>query len=462
MLFDWLTTILGLLLGLLVAHRLMRERRTPGNVMAWFFFILLLPYLGVALYFIFGGRKYRRLVAAKRRVREAAECLAGDENTSFRTNAGGAAHFPTFSGNRFSLLPNGFETFHRLLQHIEDAKDSIHLTTYIFTCDETGQHIFDALVDAAHRGVNVRILVDGVGSRDFPSREIKRLKAANGAFVRFMPMLPLRPRGSFNLRNHRKVATFDGRVAITGGQNIDKRFMGEAIDQRQFIDFSAEIEGPAVSMFERDFLSDWCFASGVRVEDQIQTLPGPVSPVGDVDFTIVSSGPDHSRDYLWEQIVMMIQDCRDKLIIVTPYLVPDEVLLRSLIVKARAGRNVRLVLPEHSNHPFVDAARLRYLRALHASGVTIQLHRGPVLHGKLMLVDGNTSLFGSANLDQRSLFLNFETAVISCNPVVYGAFDNWIAAVQQNCIPFEKSPIASPKARNRLLEDIAQLTEPLL
>lgn len=177
---------------------------------------------------------------------------------------------------------------------------------------------------------------------------------------------------------------------------------------------------------------------------------------------IIASGPDVDGDPLWERYLTMVQECRRELTIVTPYFVPDEVLFQSLVIKAHAGRHIRLILPEVSNHKLVDFARGHYLRKLLEAGVDIQLYRPRMLHAKLMIMDGRVAALGSANLDIRSLFVNFEIGMIQTSPQPVRELKQWVDSILPDCVPYRVLPNAKASPQRRVVEDFAHLVAPLL
>jgi len=451
-----LLTWLGFILGLLIIGRMLNEKRNPSNIFAWALAVLLIPWIGVPLYFLFGGRKSRGLVERKRRVMEGSRYLAGENVPEEQLK-----QMRKTSGNRCDLLPDAPSTFGALLRGIEESRECIHVMTYILSKDEAGIPVVEALREKAAQGVEVRLLLDAFGFLGSGGEWIEDLKAAGAEVARFMPLLPLHSHSSANLRNHRKLAIFDHRKAITGGQNIDRRFMGPEVTEDTFRDFSIEVEGPVVRHLNFIFLNDWLFASGQKPERfrEIFTLDLPAA--GTRTLEVIESGPEVPTDPLYERMVEMVQDCRKVLTIVTPYFVPDEVLFRSLVVKARSGRRVRIILPRHSNQRLVDVARFHYLRQLSTAGVEILFYLPGMLHAKLLMVDNETALSGSANFDMRSLFVNFEMGIVHEDPADLAAFAEWVKEIERECQPMGKASISQGKSR-RLVEDFAHLVGPLL
>lgn len=222
------------------------------------------------------------------------------------------------------------------------------------------------------------------------------------------------------------------------------------------------IEGPAVQLLNEIFLADWAFASGQPLDRLQLALPTTNFPAaGESEIQIVASGPDVAGDPLYEGILSLVQQAERSIWIVTPYFIPDEVLFRSLLVQARAGIDVRLAVPARSNHPITDLARRHYLRELHAAGVKISLYQPGMCHAKILLVDEETGLFGSANMDLRSLFVNFEIGAVTYSPTEAAAL-----AREMQAIFSTSKPMPEPRHERRLMpkigEEIARLLAPLL
>lgn len=457
--FFWphVLTVCGFILALIVVANIFRERRSPSVTLAWLLIILFVPYLGVPLYFIFGGRKNKRLVAHKK--------LRFSEPT--------CANAPLKCGNEMQLLPDGQVALREILKEIEEAKISIEIATYILGNDAVAKTILDALVKRAHAGIQVRLLVDALGSFWLKSKLLEPLLKAKGEVMKFVPVLPFQTETSANLRNHRKIMIFDRKRAIIGGQNLDSRFLGplntcEVQKATTFTDFSMSIQGPAVQDLERIFLMDWCFAAKKGLPNLELEAPD-VAEEGSEWVQTLASGPDVEGDPLWERIVSSIHGAEKEICLVTPYFVPDELLFRSLILKAKSGIRVKIFLPEKSNYWVMDLARRHYLRELYQVGAEIFLSQCPMLHAKLFIVDQKIALIGSVNFDVRSLFVNFEVGMFIHEPTALGpdgkkseaiqSLLSWVNQLKLNCKIYEPR-ILSPT--RKWIEDIAHMVAPLL
>ena len=458
-----LLTVAGFLLAIFTVARLLSERRQPGNTFAWLLAIAFVPYIGVPLYLMLGGRKLRRLAARKARltpvVPPGPPSAAASGHTARVLMLNGAA--PPLGGHRVTFLTTGEQSFVEIEKLILEARDTIHVMTFILARDEVGRRLVELLARRAREGVKVRLLLDSLGSFMSSRGFCDPIRQAGGEVRRFMPVLPLQTRGSANLRNHRKIAVVDHRIAAIGGRNVAREYMGPAPSRRRWRDFGAIIEGPAVSLLNDIFLADWAFAGGKPPARPPDGPAEPIPPAGDSELQVVASGPDVAGDPLYEGILSLVQQAERSVWIVTPYFIPDEVLFRSLLLKARSGLDVRIIVPARSNHPVTDLARRHYLRELRAAGAQIMLYGPGMNHAKVLLVDEASVLFGSANMDLRSLFVNFEVGVVAYSRSEAAAVAAWMHGVMQ-----QTKPMNEPR-KHRLFfpalgEEIARLLAPML
>jgi cardiolipin synthase len=462
-----LLTVGGFLLAVFLIARLMSEKRQPGNTMAWLLVIVLIPYVGVPLYLLFGGRKLRRLVARKSRLSP----VPSDAAAVTSPAAAGAiaqalvreSGCPPVGGNTVRFLTSGEEAYAEYERQIRGAKHTIHLMTFILGRDDTGRRIVELLTQRAREGVKVRLLLDAVGcllsSRGF----VEPLRKAGGEVQRFMPVLMLQWRGSANLRNHRKIAVFDQQRVILGGHNLASEYMGPGAFKKRWRDFGAVIEGPAVELLNEIFLADWRYASGQSIDALHAERGVPViEPRGACELQVVASGPDVEGDALYEGILSFIQEAKRRIWIITPYFIPDEVLFRSLLVKARTGHEVKLVVPARSNHPIADHARRYYLRELQKAGAQVLLFQPGMMHSKGMIVDDRIGLLGSANFDLRSLFVNFEIGVFVYSEPEVRVMRAWAQELIVHCEPLAAEKSSRRRLLGNIAEDLSRLLAPML
>jgi cardiolipin synthase len=464
-----LFTIAGFILALFLIARLMSEKRAPANTFAWLLIIVLVPYVGVPLYLLIGGRKLRRLAERKSRLRPA---LPGNTERPSAFATAPIAHAVMASGagapvagNALRLLTTGEEAYAELERRIRGARHSIHIATFILGRDDTGRRLVALLAARARAGLRVRLLLDSVGCMFLHRGFVRAIRQAGGEVAWFMPVwLFTSPRGSANLRNHRKIAVFDHCAAIVGGHNLAREYMGPTPFRRRWRDFGAVIEGPAAALLNEVFIADWCFASrqpAGKLQAEIDRA-NVVQTRGASELQVVASGPDVPGDPLYEGIIAMIQEAKHSLWIVTPYFLPDEVLLRSLLVKVHAGCAITLILPARSNHPVTDFARRHYVRTLRQAGVRVRLFEAGMMHSKAMIADDRVALLGSANFDLRSLFVNFEIGVLVHSESDVLAMKAWAEQLLAQC----REPRPERPRRHRvignILEDLSRLLAPLL
>lgn len=461
-----LLSLAGFTLGLLLVARLMREKRAPANTFAWLLGILLVPWVGVPLFLLLGGRKLRRLTARKVKLRpilpHGASLLPPAEDSPTEQTIVSAGGPPPAAGNSLRFLTTGEEAYAAFEQHIRAAKSHIHIAAFILGRDDTGRRLVKLLAQRAREGVQVRVLLDGLGSFISSYGFVNPIRRAGGQVARFMPVVPFTPRGSANLRNHRKIAVFDHCTAIVGGHNLARVYMGPTKRGRRWRDFGAVVEGPAAMLLNEVFIADWCFAS--RAEEVVLhgEIPGGCANLepGAAKLQVVASGPDVPGDPLYEGILSMIQEAKRSIWIVTPYFIPDDVVLRSLIVKARAGRDVTLLTPRRSDHPIADLARRQCVRELQKAGGRVLLYGPGMMHSKAVIVDERVALFGSPNMDQRSLFVNFEIGVVVHSAAEVRAMREWAEDLARHCHP--PKPERKHRFLGHLAEDLSRLLAPLL
>lgn len=322
--------------------------------------------------------------------------------------------WPVTPGNEITYLSDSTLVIDRLIAEIDSAVDHVHLLYYIYRDDVVGRRVSEALIRAARRGVACRLLVDAVGSRHMLRRLAPQLRQ-KGVDVR--AALPVRlyriPFARIDLRNHRKIAVVDGRVAYIGSQNIVEPTYGHK-KAGPWYDVTARIVGPTVHHIQLLFLEDWFYESGEWL-DEPRFFP-PISAGGPVVLQLLPSGPDVATERFQDLLVKAIFLAEHEVILTSPYFVPDEPLAMALRLAALRGVKVHLVLPKKTDHPIVDAAGEFHWRRLHEFGVQVHFFPEGLLHAKTLTIDNQVALFGSANYDIRSFHLNFEVNLLIYSP----------------------------------------------
>lgn len=452
-------TLFGFALALFLFARIIQDHARATTSIAWFLVIVLMPYVGVPAYLLFGGRKLRHLATRKplleRRAQVAPTLPLSTAALAFARLFEAFQMPPPRAGNRLELIADGAVAYARLRQQIEHAQTSIDCMTFILGDDAVGRAIVDQLAIKASQGVRVRLLVDALGSLRARAWLLRRLRRAGGEVAIFMRVLPFHRRWSAQLRNHRKLVVFDGRLALTGGMNIAAEYMGPDAGTVGWMDTCIECEGPVIGDLAALFASDWAFATGTALEQAPEAVMTPGTNIAQ----LVASGPDVAGDPVSDVIAASIYNARRRVWIVSPYFIPDDALLRALAFKSRIGIDVRLIVPRHSNHRVADFARNRILRELAAAGAHVYEHPQRMIHAKHILIDDDIAIAGSMNMDARSLYLNYEVALFAYSGAFVGELASWMKRLTSEC---EVRTAAPPGRLGRLLEDLCWLFSPLL
>jgi cardiolipin synthase len=410
----WLT-LHGLVTALavmayVVASHVMQQRRHPAAAIAWVLFILLLPYVALPAFLTFGSRKLARPPAdlVPRLAAPRAVPVGWVEQTLFAL--GQPAALPYHS---LHLHADGKQALDALWQVIAGATRSIDVCTFILGDDAIGHTVIERLSAKARAGVRVRLLLDGVGSLMAGRPRLTPLADAGVDYRLFVPPWHSPLKGRSNLRNHRKMLIADAGDADArlwcGGRNLAREYFVDATGKPAWHDLTWDLQGELVRQASTLFDHDWDFAGGHRVPMPLGLVPDPAAAPA-TRGQMVASGPDQVDDTVYALLVTAAYRAQRRIVLVTPYFVPDSGLSMALQMAARRGVAVDLVIPRRSNHAMSDIARMRALRSLAAAGGRVWLVP-TMLHGKLIVVDDHLALAGSANLDSRSLFLNYELMV---------------------------------------------------
>jgi cardiolipin synthase A/B len=458
--FSQVFLLIGVLLGVILVLRILLQRNTPQVTIAWLLAILFLPYIGVPLYLFLGGRKVRRATAKKHPLDFTCVALSPSDGTEPIRRLLEAYAIPApCMNNHLEVLNTGEQAYERLLQLIDQAHTSIHIAIYVFDKDPVAETIRDHLTRKAREGVQIRVLLDGVGSLHTHRRFFSTLLQAQGQVAYFMPLLHRPFRGRTNLRNHRKIVLIDDVTVWTGGRNIGAEYMGPAAAPHRWRDISFILRGSAVVHYQDVFRADWEFAYGDRLESTwIEHASDPSPCPGQGIVQVVPSGPDLPHDALYDAIVSMAFAAQERLWIVSPYFVPDHALSQALAIAARRGIDVRIIVPAESNYTLVDLVRGRYLRDLQRAGAKILLYTPGMMHAKLLLKDQDLAMIGSANMDIRSLFLDYEIAAFFYDANSIRAVESWVEETLPHC----RVGVDEVSMLRSLFEAIVQVIAPVV
>jgi cardiolipin synthase len=414
-LFGELAAAAHLAIASAVTIHVLLHKRDVGSSVSWIGIAWLSPFLGGLLYAVMGINRVKRRARRLRRERlplalaGEARSETGDLLTPLEYAIGRLTGLHCAAGNKVEMLASGDEAYPRMLTAIDSATRSVGLCSYIFRADRAGEPFHDALIRAQRRGVEVRVLIDGVGGGYFWSGTYHRLSRAGVPVARFLhSYFPWRM-PFVNLRNHRKLLVVDGRRAFTGGLNIGAENIRADNPPHVVLDTHFELEGPIVEQLADTFADDWLFTTGEKLLNE-NWFP-PLDKIGEVRARVVTSGPDEDMEQI-EFVALHAMSCAQRSIrVVTPYFLPPDPLTMALGLAALRGVAVDIVLPENSNHTILDWARRVPLRPLIEAGCRVWLRPAPFDHSKLMVIDDTWALIGSANWDTRSFRLNFELNV---------------------------------------------------
>lgn len=440
---DALLAVVGLVVYAVASHSL-HQRRHPSAAIAWVMAILLVPYLALPLYLAFGSRK----IAPSRF--DAGPLAPTVANVSTHATAARAQQLAQAMGlplpvayENLVIHSDGSESLAALRRLIDGARHTLEVSTFLFGRDALGHEIAARLQQRAREGVKVRLLIDGIGIYMGGYPDLQAFREAGVDVQCFVSPFRSPRRGRTNLRNHRKVLIADGQCLWCGGRNLAAEyFEGDAsalIARKPWIDLSFDLCGGVAAEARLQFEQDWAFANETVLPEQV--CPAPPGNLSSGLAQLVVSGPDRVDDTIYTLLVSACFTSQRRILAVTPYFVPDPVLLNAMMWAARRGVEVDLVMPARSNHRLADFARHRALRELAAASGRIWLHP-EMVHAKLVVVDDELAMAGSANLDGRSMFINYEMMVAFYDRKAVRGFSRWGARLRQECTPYVVQPVS--------------------
>lgn len=478
-----ITSLAHVLVVFVIGIRVVMRRPAPGVAFAWLLLVVMLPFAGALLYVLMGERR----VGPQRRHRiDALTNLFGQPGgnkaradltdvdwsrhpraaaglNQLGCNVGGSA---TVHGNDIELYRDPEKVLQAIASDIDTARTGVSMSFYIWNEGGGADDVLAAVIRAAQRGVTCRILVDALGARPWlKGGQPERLRAAG---VQVQPALPVGLFRSFvgrtDLRLHRKLVVIDGAVAWTGSMNlVDPRMFKQDAGVGEWIDAMVRLRGSVVAPLGLTVLGDWMLETGTPVKELADSAGlHRVKPQGTADAQVIPSGPGETGDGLLQMLLALISAAHEELVLTTPYLVPDDSLLRAFRGAAGRGVNVKVIVPDRVDSFLTRHASRSYFDDLLAAGVDIFLYRKGLLHTKSMVVDGCMSMFGTVNLDMRSLWLNYEVTLF-----VYDLeFAEKLRALQQSYIAdsrcLDPSEWATRSAAHRFLEGAFRLVSPIL
>lgn len=410
------------ILAYILTTRAQRVRRPPSIAIAWVLGMIALPYLALPMYLMFGRRKLPRKTLRRAGARTTERQWAKDLIESF----GLAASSPAL----IAMHQDGTESAAALFATMSSAVSRLDICTYILGDDAFGREVMQHMMERARNGVEVRLLLDGVGAIQLPKACFRMLQLGGVDTAVFSPLLARKTQGPRNLRNHRKMVIADGTRLWAGGRNLAAEYFSGLADAVPWLDLTFDLQGPVASAAAAQFEFDWVAAGAKPAAAGIKNAALGAATGAASEAQFLPSGPDQSEDTVHSLLIDACFHARERMLAVTPYFVPDVSLETAMRLAARRGVQIDLCIPASSNHRLADFARNRALRSLSQAGVNV--HLLPYMsHAKAVVFDQTLGLAGSVNLDSRSLLLNYECAV-----VFYGESEiNWLASWIEALIP---------------------------
>ena len=405
------------------------DSKSPTATMAWIMVLFMVPAAGLFLYMIFSQNIARQQIFRmtedeeegkntlidwqKEAVRQSMpvdeDDITGRWKDMISMNLGYADSLLT-ANDSVEIITDGKEMFERLCNDIENAKYTIKLCFYIVKDDFVGNRLIELLTRKAQEGVKVRLLMDALGSRSIGYSDLRAFKRAGGKYAFFFKPLIRHLYFRINYRNHRKLAIIDNEIGYIGGFNIAKEYLGYKKKFGYWRDTQLIIRGNALATLNERFYMDWRYASKEEIDLIDQSVRYAFrAETGDIPVQIVSCGPESEKEEIKMAFMKMITNARKNIYIQTPYLVPDEPMMESLRMAARSGIDMRIMIPCMPDHPFVYRTTLYNAGRLIRDGAKIYIYDNGFLHAKTLSIDGEVCTVGSANFDNRSFRLNFES-----------------------------------------------------
>jgi cardiolipin synthase len=423
-----LVVVISVLIYVLTT-RVERERRPPSIAIAWVLGMIAVPYVTLPMYILFGRRKLPRKVLKWTGTQSQCEHWAEDLIESFGLARGAPASV--------RMHQDGRESASALFATMSQAAERLDICTYILGDDAFGREAMQCMMARARAGVQVRLLVDGVGAAQMPRRCFRQLHLGGVETKVFSPLFARKTQGPRNLRNHRKMVISDGTQLWAGGRNIAAEYFIGLEGAKPWRDLTFDLQGPVAGAAASQFEADWVAAGGrpaARAATPGTAASMPQSAGGRAQF--LPSGPDQAEDTVHALLIDACFHVRERVLAVTPYFVPDASLETAMRLAARRGVKIDLCIPAVSNHRLADFARNRALRALTEAGARIHL-LPYMIHAKAVVFDQSLALSGSVNLDSRSLLLNYECAVVFYGATEIDWLAQWIQALIPEALPYD-------------------------
>lgn len=474
--YVFLVGIIFLINIILVFSLIFIERKEPNTTWAWLLILLILPGVGFIIYLILGQNLSRQKLFREKKlvdkiktkeVKEKHELNKKHDREfieNYRSlilmnyNHSGALYT---DGNDVKTYTNGEDKFRDLFNDIRAAKKFIHIEYYIFRFDDLGTALINELELKVQEGVEVRLLVDGMGSKSLKKKEIRYIESIGIKFAVFFPGILPHINTRINYRNHRKIVVIDGNIGYVGGFNVGNEYVNRGKQFAFWRDTHLRVQGEAVNELNKRFILDWDYAADENINDMNEFFPEH-EVYGDVGMQIVSSGPDHMEEYIKNAYMKIINDAKNYVYIQTPYFVPDEPFMEALKISALSGIDIRIMVPGSPDHFFMEWILSANIGILLDYGIKVYRYQNGFIHSKTIVSDGKVCSIGTANLDIRSFKLNFEINAIIYNEKVSKEQEEIFYKDEKNCRLVIKDEYDKRSRGLKIKESLVRLIAPIL
>lgn len=469
---HWTFLVLYIIIVVIAMVRVLLDNRQPAKTMAWMLVLMLVPFVGIILYFFFGQttRKERKIwkrnmdQLTKRSMLEFVEqkgLLIPEEHHNLVNLFMRQNWALPFKNNETEIYTTGYDFFLELLQAIGKAEHHIHLDTFIFTDDPLGCLIADALIDKARQGIEIRVVYDDVGSWKTANAFFNKMSNEGILVKPFMPVRFPWLTSRVNYRNHRKICVVDGKVGFIGGMNIALRYV-KGTEKQAWRDTHVKIIGSAVYGLQRAFLVDWFFVDHTLITDRCY-YPENIGPKNDSLIQIVTSNPTSLWPEIEQGYVSVLASAKHYVYMETPYFLPTEPILFALRTAALSGVDVRLMIPYEGDTKIVEWASRSYVMSTVKAGVKVLLYKAGFNHSKLLVADDTVATIGSTNIDFRSFENDFESNAFFYDKQIALKVKEIFQNDEMLCVALDEiKDINRRPFLQRLWESVVRLLSPLL
>ncbi|SBS29369.1 putative cardiolipin synthase YwiE [Marinomonas spartinae] len=470
--FVTIIVVLHVSLSIMTSLHVLLFKENERTSLAWIGLVILSPVVGSLFYWLFGINRIKRL-ARKEHPQTLKQDFRPEEKTvdfhQLPANwhsaivAGYAIHPVNYvAGNRVAPLINGEMAYPAMIESIDRAQHYIVLSSYIFDYDSLGHQFVDALAKAHERGVIVNVLLDGVGIGYSWHKSDRALKKRGVKTARFLPAISLTSTRFINLRNHRKILCVDGAEAYIGGMNVSKDNLVMS-SKHPIDDIHFKVTGPVIDQISQVFIEDWFFATGELIEFPLY-CPDTQTSRGDkpVIARVVQDGPDEYHDRIHWTLISAIGCAQKSVKVMTPYFIPDQTLMTSLHAAALRGVLVEIIVPEHSNIPFIDWVMEANFSRIMEHGIRIYKNKRPFDHSKIVMIDDIWSFIGSTNWDARSLEFNFEINLECFDVGLNKQLTEFFLQKKQNASLVTENDVRAVPSYKKVRNNLVRLFSPYL